>query len=124
MHEVFEGVGNLNPGKNVFRFAEQMRLASAEGDIAALEIMAVNLTSSPEMISALFNAAPAEFVGLYGKEGFEGILGPKLQSVVGAPLNSEKLTPAGRSAFLALQEQLEVAGGSFKGAIGTLSYAP
>lgn len=122
MREVFEGVGNLNPGKNVFQFAEQIRQASADGDIATVEAMAIKLTSTPEMIAALFNAAPAEFVGLYGAEGFETILGPKLRAVTGQALEPDKLTPAGRAALLALQEQLELAGGSFKGAIGTLTY--
>lgn len=121
MREVFEGVANFNPGKNVFQFAEQIRLAGR--DSATLDAMAVNLTSSPEMIAALFHAAPAEFVGLYGKEGFETILGPKLESVAGRALNPDELTPAGREALSELQQQLELVGGSFKGAIGTLSYS-
>ncbi len=120
MRERFEGIANVNPGKNVYRFAEQVRAAAASDSILATR-MAVDLTSTPEMIAALFHVAPEEFVGMYGKEGFATLLGPVLNSVSGKPLAPADLTPAGQAAFGALQEQLELAGGSFRGAIGTLS---
>lgn len=123
MADLFEGVGNLNPGKNVYKFAEQLRQAALDGDSATVDAMALELTSSSEMIAALFNVAPEQFVGLFGKEGFETLLGPKLDSITGQAIRPEQLTPAGRAAFDQLQEQLELVGGSYKGAIGTLNYA-
>ena len=113
-----EGIHTRNPGKNVYAFADAIRRAADAGrDAATLNRMAVKLTSSPEMISALYHASPKEFVGLYGSEGFLEVLGPDVASVTPQRLVPE--TPRGQAALADLERLVAEAGGVLEGAIGT-----
>ena len=123
LREKLESLLVPTPAKNVYDYADALRLAAATGPerSAELDHMAVRFTAAPEMISALYNASPEEFVGLFGRDGFREILGPTVERVPARAIDPEELGEIGLRAWNELQRMLmESPDGKLPSAIGTI----
>jgi hypothetical protein len=111
-----------NPGHYLDQFATELSSIPVATSGLRLRNAALRLTRSPERIAAMFNAAPEEFVGMFGNQGFDAILGPAVGRVTGKPLDMDTLTPAGVEAYQAFQRiQATLPAGGTQGAIGTFA---
>jgi len=122
LREIQPDLASSQPAKHWNTLVKNFRdaVARGEGD-EELGRLARGLTANPEMVVALYNAAPGEFVGLFGKEGFAELLGPGLARVEGKPLDRKRLSPQGQAALDELQRLLATRrAGKIKGSIGTI----
>jgi hypothetical protein len=62
------------------------------------------MLTEPEMLQALFHLAPERFVALFGTEGFEEFIGPRILDVTPQPIAASDLSPRGQQALLQLEE--------------------
>lgn len=109
-----------NPGHYLDRFATQLS-EIAKTSTRGIDQIALRMTSSPERIASMFHAAPEEFVGMFGNQGFDSIIGPAIGKVVGKPMDPAKLTPAGAEAYAAFERMRGALPGGINGAIGTFA---
>ena len=122
LREIQPDLASSQPAKHWNTLVQNFRDAVARGERdEELERLARGLTSNPEMVVALYHAAPGEFVGLFGKEGFAELLGPGLARVEAKALDRDLLSPQGQAALDELQRLLATTrDGKVKGAIGTI----
>ncbi|HEV7733576.1 MAG TPA: hypothetical protein VGR62_15525 [Candidatus Binatia bacterium] len=111
-----------NPGHYLDQFAARVSQLAKVSTSNQYREAAIRMTGSPERIAAMFHAAPEEFVGMFGNQGFDEIIGPDIAKVTGKPMDASKLTPAGLAA-LKLFEQMRdtLPAGGIQGAIGTFA---
>jgi hypothetical protein len=119
LQELVERPENPNPGKNLTRYIETFRGAVEAGAPEdTLNRLAVRLTSTPELIAALYHRSPDVFVGLYGR-GLAEVLGPGVEQMPAREISRSELSPRGQDAFDRFEQLLDAQGGAFEGAIGT-----
>jgi hypothetical protein len=123
IHELIERPGVSNPATNIYTYAAVFRSEAAAGASAAeLGRLGRRLTKAPEMIAALYHAAPAHFVWLYGNQGFLETLGPGVERMAPRAIARDDLTPQGQAALAEfLRELASAPGDEVPGAIGTFS---
>ncbi len=93
-----------NPVRNFDAYMDDMREAATNGASAdELERMAVEFTSLPEFIAAMYNTAPEQFVWMFGKEGFEEVVGTSILGVEPRAIVSADLNEQGQQALGELQ---------------------
>lgn len=126
LRESVPDIHSTQPAKHWDAYVKAFRDAVARGESSQeLGRLARQMTSTPEMVVALYNAAPGEFVGLFGKEGFAELLGPGIGRVAPKAIDPAKLSRQGQEALAELQRLLAtVPEGKIKGAIGTISLQP
>ncbi len=108
-----------SPARELRRFLRDFREAAQRGaPPAELAMAAVKLTSQPELVSALFNEVPEEFVSMFGTEGFESIVGSNIRRTQAKPIQRERLGKRGIEALDRLQALASRSPSALKGAIG------
>jgi hypothetical protein len=124
LHETLRDPRTSNPAASLIDYAAEFRAAVAAGaSFETRDGMARHLTSAPELVAALFNAAPGEFAWLFGRDGFAETLGPYVERVALRPIDRSRLSTAGRQAYDELAAKLAIApGGQLQGAIGTVAF--
>jgi hypothetical protein len=122
IHELIERADAGNPGTSFHRYANDLRTQAVGAGVAEVNRLARRLTTAPEMIAALYQSGPGQFVWLYGKQGFAEVLGPGIENVDAVPIRPEELSAQGQAAladFLRMRATLPPEG--VKGAIGTFT---
>lgn len=108
-----------SPAIALRRFLRDFRDAAERGAApAALEKAAIRLTSQPELVAALFNEVPGEFVTMFGTEGFESIVGANIHRTQARSIQRERLGKRGVEALDRLNDLASRSPGALKGAIG------